>query len=159
MNSNMKKFLFLILGILATSFAFTACSDDDDNDNPINAVTPESTAAGIYEGSFSRVIHGTTDTTTATGTMQITADSAYCADFTFVCTSFNVDRTSVANISYADNGFVFSNLYAGNPLGAAWAGRIDNDGIAVVKFFLKQVSNRRTVQYDYTFTGRKATSN
>lgn len=106
----MKKILYYLFAVLALSCSFISCSDDDD-DATIHSVTPEKAAAGVYSGTFTRVQDGTTDTLYTQGTVTITAtDSAYCADVTYDCTGdFTFNATSVANISYAGNGFVFTN--------------------------------------------------
>ncbi len=152
----MKKLLYFFLAMLATSFTLTACGDDDDNDSPANFTqSAEQAAAGVYQGYYTRQQAGTTTIDTADGSAEIIADSAYCADFHFTSTRFNLDAQSVANIAHADQGFVFSNNVSANGLGGSWAGRIDAAGTMSVTFQLRQRVGRRTRTYNYTFVGSR----
>lgn len=153
----MKKTLYFLVALFALSFTFIACSDDDESGttsrNSSFSVTPEIAAAGTYSGTFKRVQDGATDTTSASGTVIVTAtDSAYCADFTFTSTDFSLSATSVANITYANSGFSFQNNVTTNGLGAAFAGRIDESKTLTVKFTISQ-GRRPVIKYNYTFTG------
>lgn len=128
-----------MFAVLALSCSFISCSDDDD-DATIHSVTPEKAAAGVYSGTFTRVQDGTTDTLYTQGTVTIAAtDSAYCADVTYDCTGdFTFNATSVANISYAGNGFVFTNNSTSNGLGASFIGRISSEGTLSSYFKVQQ---------------------
>ncbi|WP_295434490.1 hypothetical protein [uncultured Prevotella sp.] len=152
----MKKILYYLFAVLALSCSFISCSDDDD-DATIHSVTPEKAAAGVYSGTFTRVQDGTTDTLYTQGTVTITAtDSAYCADVTYDCTGdFTFNATSVANISYAGNGFVFTNNSTSNGLGASFIGRISSEGTLSSYFKVQQKSGRKTYTYYYNFSGVK----
>lgn len=153
----MKKLLYIFLALAVASFTLTACGDDDDNDNGITFTnTPEKDAAGVYQGYFTRQRGGTTTVDTAAGTMEIIpTDSAYFADFHFVSTPFNLDVKSVANISHADRGYVFYNNLPANPVGSAWAGRINNEGTMNLTFQIRQRVGRRTYTFNYTFEGQR----
>lgn len=73
----------------------------------------------------------------------------------FQCTDFKIDKLTPANISHADGGYVFSNISLANPFGSAVVGRIDESGNVKASFQLKQREGRRTVQYNYTFIGKR----
>ena len=149
------KILFFIFVLLGGSFLFSSCSDDDDGNDMTFANTPEKDAAGAYQGVFYRVQNGLSDTVSAPGAMHITADSVYVADIGFQCTDFKIDKLTPANISHADGGYVFSNISLANPFGSAVVGRIDESGNVKASFQLKQREGRRTVQYNYTFIGKR----
>ena len=153
-NSKMNKLLYSLFAVLALSLTFVACSDDDDDDSLSTDVTPEIAAAGVYSGTWTRIYSG--DTLTAEGTMTVTAtDSAYCADFAYYCADFDLDVSSVANISYAGSTTKFYYVNAssdGNGLGANFAGKII-DGEATAMFTITQKVGRTSYSYAYTFAG------
>ena len=151
----MKKILFPLFVALAFGFTFAACSDDDDEGRSFSS-TPEIESAGTYTGTFTRVQDGTTDTLTAPGTVTLTAtDSAYCTDVAFAAAGFDLDAKSVANISHADDGYVFTNSSTSNGLGAAFQGRIDASGTLTSSFNITQKEGRKTYVYHYSFTGNR----
>ena len=51
----MKHAIISLVSLLALSCAFFACNDDDDNVVYVNPVTPETVAAGTYEGEWERL--------------------------------------------------------------------------------------------------------
>lgn len=149
----MKKILYTVLATLSISCTFIACDSDDDNVRHF-ATTPEIDAKGVYVGTLTRVQSGTTDTTTAVGTMTIApTDSAYVADITFDCEDFNLSTTVTSNITHANDGYVFSNNSITNAFQNPFAGRINDRREAVAHFTLKQRSGRKTVTYTFSFEG------
>lgn len=140
--------------MLALGLTFVACDDDDDDASFVGSrdVTPEIAAEGTYSGTWLRIYDE--DSTYADGTLTVTAtDSSYCADITFYCEEFDLDVTSVANITYAGSSTKFyysNNSSSGNGLGANFAGTIE-DGVATAMFTLSQKSGRQTISYDYRF--------
>lgn len=150
----MKKILYSLFVALTLGFTFVACDDDDEGRNYAN--TPEIDAAGVYSGTMTRYCVDDDVTETTTGTLTIApTDSAYCADFAWTCTGdFVVKEASVANISHADDGFVFENSSTGNGLGVAFSGRIDGSGNVTLQYTIQE--GRRPVKtYNYTFTGTR----
>ena len=114
----MKKIIFSLAAMLALSCSFISCGNDDDNDITFST-TPEKAAAGTYTGNWT--ITSDAETIEGSGTITIAPTSTpYNADITiegsFSTTALNVNATSIANISHANNGFVFNNNST-NPLG------------------------------------------
>ncbi len=151
----MKKILYPLFAALVLGFAFSACSDDDDEAMTFDT-TPEISAAGTYTGTFTRVQDGTTDTLVAQGSVTLApTDSAYCADVTFACADFDLDAASVTNITHANEGYVFSNTSSDNGLGAPFKGRIDGGNVLNSSFDFTQREGRKQYVYHYTFVGTK----
>lgn len=152
----LKKFIYLICLICSVA-AVSACSDSKDDYTP-RAGMPEKEAAGEYFGSFTRVTKGLDDAVTATGSVTITpASGQNTANITFSCPELGVDVTRIFNITFSNDGFAFSNHLSDDTdtKTSAIAGRIDGQNNMVTKFTLQQRDGRKTVQYDYDFTGQK----
>lgn len=161
----MKKILYFFVGVFTLSMTFIACDDDDDSGttsrNSTFSVTPEIAAAGTYEGDYIRVQSGTTDTTENKGTIIISArDTAYCANISFVCSGFEfTDFNSVTNITYANNGFMFSNdlstfVIDNKEQSVPFYGTIDENKNIIARFTITQKSGRSTKVFYYTFNGK-----
>lgn len=156
----MKKLLYSLFAVLVMGAAFVACDDDDDDASFVgtNDGHPEIAAEGVYTGTWMQVYTTDEDTSYAEGTMTVTAtDSAYCADFAYYCEDFDLDVSSVANITYAGSStkFYYANGSSdGNGLGANFAGVIE-DGEATAMFTITQKVGRKSYEYTYRFTGSK----
>ncbi len=154
----MKKIIFSLAAMLALSCSFISCGNDDDNDITFST-TPEKAAAGTYSGNWT--ISSDTETVgEGEGTITIAPTSTpYNADITiegsFSTTSLNVNATSIANISHANNGFVFNNNNDKNPLGTSFTGKIDESGVIGVNFVKEVRVGRKQYKYYYTFLGKK----
>lgn len=151
----MKKIIFSLAAMLALSCSFISCGDDD-NDITFST-TPEKAAAGTYSGNWT--ITSDTETVEGTGTITIAPTSTpYNADITiegsFSTTALNVSATSIANISHANNGFIFNNNST-NPLGASFTGKIDENGTIGVNFQKEVRVGRKQYKYNYVFWGKK----
>lgn len=153
----MKKRYLYILFALISIFALGACSDSKNEDTP-RAGFPEKEAAGEYGGTFTRVTKGLDDAVTVPGTVTITpAEQRNTAYITFRCQELDVDVTRIFNFTFSNDGYAFSN-HQSDDTGtktSAIAGRIDGQNNMVTKFTLQQRDGRKTVQYDYDFTGQK----
>lgn len=152
----MKKIIFSLAAMLALSCSFISCGNDDDNDITFST-TPEKAAAGTYTGNWT--ITSDAETVEGAGTITIAPTSTpYNADITiegsFSTTALNVNATSIANISHANNGFVFNNN-ATNPLGASFTGKIDDNGTIGVNFQKEVKVGRKQYKYNYVFWGKK----
>lgn len=162
----MKKILYTLFAILALSCTFVSCSDDDE-DAAAPAGNPAEVAAGTYTGTWSITLDTTTVEVPGSITVAAT-DSDYTADITIACDQYTmkvgrsrsrlgINVTSIANIAYAGgNGesFQFNNGVDSNPLGVAFAGRIDN-GKAIAYFTKKLRVGLRTNDFNYRFSGQK----
>ena len=142
--------------MLALSFSFVSCGDDDDTIS--FPTTPEKAAAGTYTGSWT--VTSDTETVEGSGTITLAASSTpYNVDVTiegsFSTTALNVSTTSIANIAHANNGFVFNNNTDSNPLGAGFTGKIDESGAIGVNFQKEVRVGRKQYKYNYIFVGKK----
>ncbi len=153
----MKKLLYPLFFALALGFTFVSCDDDDLYTPTPNPVTPETVAAGVYEGTLTRTQTNTGAVETSTGTVTVVADSAYCADIVFDCAGdFSYQAKGVANITYANDGFYFfNNLASGNGLGAIFSGTIDADDNLNTSFTITQRQGFTSVTFKYEFEGKK----
>ncbi len=138
--------------------SFMACSSDDDYEVVVNPVTPETVAAGTYEGEWTRML--LTDSTEATnpGQIIIESDTAYIAKVKFVSESFNLSKEVTANITYANNGFYYFNYSTVNDLKAAFSGKVDAEGRNTIVFTIKQVDGRKIKEFKYSFSGLKTST-
>jgi hypothetical protein len=152
----MKKIIYSLAAMLALSFSFVSCGDDDDTIS--FPTTPEKAAAGTYTGSWT--VTSDTETVEGSGTITLDASSTpYNVDVTiegsFSTTALNVSTTSIANIAHANNGFVFNNNTDSNPLGAGFTGKIDESGAIGVNFQKEVRVGRKQYKYNYIFVGKK----
>ena len=151
----MKKIVYSLVALLTLSCGFVSCGSDDDNDITFST-TPEKAAAGTYSGTWTQTEDGATTSTTCEGTITIAPTSnAYQADITFDAPEFSISATSVANISHANNGFVFNNNVDTNPLGANFAGKIDEQGNIALNFMKQMKVGRKQYTYFFVFEGKK----
>lgn len=155
----MKKILTGMFLLLSVGLGFTACSDDDDDNNKIYDTPPEVVTAGTYTGTWTRETDGV-EPATANGTLTFTALSGenaqtYVTNVKAECTELSLDKESVANITYAGTGFLFSNMAVANGFGTKFNGTISADGVATIAFTLTVKEGRKTYVYNYSFEGKK----
>ncbi len=148
----MKKILYLMMAVVALSFAAVSCDDDDD---VAFTVSPEEGAAATYVGTYTMWEDGTTDTTYVSGTVVITPERSYVANIAWQCADLDLDVASVANISHANDGYVFSNAETGNGIGSAFSGKIDGSGNIETYFQMVVTVNRKAHTYIYVFNGTR----
>ncbi len=152
----LKKYLYIVF-LIASMISLASCSDGKNEDSP-RAGLPEKEAAGEYFGEFTRVTKGLDDAVAAPGSVTITpASDKNTAFITFTCTELGVAITRIFNITFSNEGFAFSNHLSDDTdtKTSAIAGRIDDQKKMTTKFTLQQRDGRKTVQYDYEFTGIK----
>lgn len=156
----MKKIVYSLVALLTLGCGFVSCGDDD-NDITFST-TPEKAAAGTYSGTWTLTEEGASTSTTCEGTIIIAPTSnIYQADITFEVPfdgdkeKFKISATSVANISHSNNGFVFNNNVDTNPLGANFAGKIDEQGNIALNFMKQVKDGRKQFTYFYVFEGKK----
>lgn len=150
----MKKYIYSLVTALALCCGFASCGDD--NDDPV--INYDTTAAqgsvGTYSGTWSKSANG--NETTSTGTVTLAAAStANNTNVTFSCTEFDIDATSIANVTHASYGYVFNNNVSTNPLGAGFSGRIDEDGTIQLNFQKEVREGRQRTIYVFKFIGKK----
>lgn len=155
----MKKIIYGMLFLMSMGFGFTSCGDDDDN--PItHTSTPEVESAGVYNGTWTKEQVGG-ETTTGTGTLTLSASDAEgktTKNVTFVtakCEDLALDKSSTANITFANDFFWFNSMTASNGFGTKFNGKVSADGTAVIAFSLIQKVGRKTYTFNYTFEGKK----
>ena len=149
-----------MLFLLATGMGFTSCSDDDEDITISHSTTPEIASAGTYSGTWTKEQVGG-ETTTAPGTLVLAATDAegksekYITYVTVSSAELKLEKSSNANISYANDFYWFSNMNTTNGFGTKFSGKINADGSATVAFTLVERSGRKTYTYNYTFEGKK----
>lgn len=156
----MKKIICGMLFLLAAGMGLTSCSDDDE-DNPIShSTTPEIETAGTYTGTWTKVQVGG-DTTTGSGTLTLSATDAegkstkYVTYATVSCSELKLDKSSTANISFANDFYWFSNMTTTNGFGTKFSGKVNADGSATIAFTLVERVGRKTYTFNYSFEGKK----
>lgn len=149
-----------MLFLLATGMGFTSCSDDDEDITISHSTTPEIASAGTYSGTWTKEQVGG-ETTTAPGTLVLAATDAegksekYITYVTVSSAELKLEKSSNANISYANDFYWFSNMNTTNGFGTKFSGKINADGSAAIAFTLVERSGRKTYTYNYTFEGKK----
>lgn len=149
-----------MLFLLATGMGFTSCSDDEEDITISHSTTPEIASAGTYSGTWTKEKVGG-ETTTASGTLVLAATDAegksekYITYVTVSSAELKLEKSSNANISYANDFYWFSNMNTTNGFGTKFSGKINADGSATVSFTLVERSGRKTYTYNYTFEGKK----
>lgn len=156
----MKKIICGMLFLLATGMGFTSCSDDDEDITISHSTTPEIASAGTYSGTWTKEQVGG-ETTTAPGTLVLAATDAegksekYITYVTVSSAELKLEKSSNANISYANDFYWFSNMNTTNGFGTKFSGKINADGSATIAFTLVERVGRKTYTFNYTFEGKK----
>ena len=149
-----------MLFLLATGMGFTSCSDDDEDITISHSTTPEIASAGTYSGTWTKEQVGG-ETTTAPGTLVLAATDAegksekYITYVTVSSAELKLEKSSNANISYANDFYSFSNMNTTNGFGTKFSGKINADGSATIAFTLVERVGRKTYTFNYTFEGKK----
>ena len=149
-----------MLFLLATGMGFTSCSDDDEDITISHSTTPEIASAGTYSGTWTKEKVGG-ETTTASGTLVLAATDAegksekYITYVTVSSAELKLEKSSNANISYANDFYWFSNMNTTNGFGTKFSGKINADGSATISFSLTEKQGRKTYVFNYSFTGKK----
>ena len=156
----MKKIICGMLFLLATGMGFTSCSDDDEDITISHSTTTEIASAGTYSGTWTKEQVGG-ETTTAPGTLVLAATDAegksekYITYVTVSSAELKLEKSSNANISYANDFYWFSNMNTTNGFGTKFSGKINADGSATIAFTLVERVGRKTYTFNYTFEGKK----
>ena len=149
-----------MLFLLATGMGFTSCSDDDEDITISHSTTPEIASAGTYSGTWTKEQVGG-ETSTAPGTLVLAATDAegksekYITYVTVSSAELKLEKSSNANISYANDFYWFSNMNTTNGFGTKFSGKINADGSATIAFTLVESAGRKTYTFNYTFEGKK----
>lgn len=147
----MKKYIYSLVTALALSCGFASCGDDDDTIT--FSTSAEEGSAGTYSGTWSKTANGVE--TTSTGSVTLVAAGTANTNITLSCPEFDINATSIANITHASNGYIFNNNTATNPLGAPFAGRIDQDGTIQLNFQKEVREGRQRTIYVFKLVGKK----
>ncbi len=148
-----KHPLLLLIAFSLAAITFMACSSSDDGAQ-VFTTPAQQDAQGTYTGIYVRVQNGTTDTLIAEGTLTLTAtDTLNRARLTF-SSSEMAELAGIAaipaNVSHANEGFVFYNTSTDNSV----VGSVAPDRTMAVRFSKSiRISARRTVRYNYDFRG------
>ena len=153
----MKKYIFSMIAMLAVCAGFTACGSDDDDPQYSHSQSPSVEMQGVYTGTFTRVQSNDPNAQpeSAEGTMAIIpGENGYVAYVTFECSDLDISAQKLVNITFANDGALFSN----NKDESAILGNIYGSGQTEVSFALKIRKGWNTRPYAVTFSGVK-TSN
>lgn len=155
----MKKLLLSLLALMTLGCSLTACSSDDNEDPVYNHTqTPEQAAQGTYSGQFIRLQANSSTAVPEYGEgtlVIIPSDTAYVAHVRFECAELAISAETPVNITYANDGFMFSNDLSTNPLGSPISGHINAVGTAESGFQLKIRQGRSTKTFDISFSGTR----
>ena len=121
----MKKLLYSIIATLAFSCTLVACSDSNDDESYTYSTSADQATAGTYTGTWTRTLDGESETFEG----SISLSSA--------------GKAGVSNITFS------------NGLGAAFSGRISEDGVITAGFTISQKVGRKSYDYQYKFLGHK----
>ena len=152
----MKKLLYSIIATLAFSCTLVACSDSNDDESYTYSTSADQATAGTYTGTWTRTLDGESETFEGSISLS-SAGKAGVSNITFSCPGTSLDATSVANVWNAKNDFEFMNqtVSPANGLGAAFSGRISEDGVITAGFTISQKVGRKSYDYQYKFLGHK----
>lgn len=160
----MKKIICGLLFILSCGLFMAACSDDDKNE-ATHATLPEVASAGTYTGTWTRAqitTDGLVNPETTPGTLTFAVPESkdsttykYVTKISAEAAAFNFSKSSLANIAWKGESFVFSNQVASNGFGVVFSGAISEAGKATISFTISQKSGRKTFNYQYSFEGTK----
>lgn len=148
----MKKILFSMLAIAALSIGFVSCGDDDEETT--YTTTAEAGSAGTYTGTWTSVTDDATNTYDGTVSLAA-ADKTGCTNVTFDCPGASLNKTAIANVWHSNNGYQFVNQVDKNDLGAAFSGRVSDDGQLTTAFTISQKVGRKQVLVKYSFVGKR----
>lgn len=151
----MKK-IFPFIALMALVAGFSACDNKiEDYNVSINPITPDVAATGVYEGTWERMLLTDSSVVEGEGRVVIESDTAYWVTLHFISEDFKLDKSAVANITYANSGFYYFNNTVNTELKTTFFGTVDEEGLHTTTFIINQVENRRVKKFQYTFAGRK----
>lgn len=153
----MKNSIYTAVLLLSMGIALMACERESSDEIITHNTTPELEAQGQYDGTWTRTIQGDTLVVTAPGSIVLEPDTlnAYVGRVTFVSEEFDLNKSSIANIVYADKGFVYYNNNATNEMGTPFYGRIDGDSVNIASFELRIRVGRKFQYCNFSFEGPK----
>lgn len=151
----MKKFIFSAMAFLALSCGFASCGDDNNDPSYNHNGTPAQETAGTYSGTFTRTNGDEVTTASGTITLAANATNGNYTDVSFSCADFSLNAQSIANVTFANEGFAFENSNAGNGLGTKFQGRSTDGQNLKVVFTLSQRQGRKLVEFAFSFVGSK----
>lgn len=149
----MKKYIYSLVTALALCCGFASCGDDNDDPVINYDTTAAQGSAGTYSGTWSKTANGVE--TTSTGSVTLVEAGTANTNITLSCPEFNINATSIANITHASYGYIFNNNVTTNPLEAPFAGRIDADGTIQLNFQKEVREGRLRTIYVFKFIGKK----
>lgn len=152
----MNKLIYYFAFLMILGSSWIACDNEvEDYDIKINPVTPDLSAVGVYEGTWERMLLTDSSIVKGEGHVVVESDTAYLISLQFVSEDFKLDKSAVANITYANGGYYYFNNSDKTDLKATFYGTISKDSELTSSFTINQVENRRVKKFQYTFVGRK----
>lgn len=155
----MKKLFFSLLALAAVSISFVSCKDDVDLDlGPSHKDQPAAAFVGTYNGTWTQQYTDTKTneviTTTSSGSVTIASgENNNTAVITLANASdANINNlSSIANISWRNDGVEIFNGLMTNGLGTPFMGEITENKSVNLKFAKTVRSGRSTLTMFYQF--------
>lgn len=137
------------------AFFLSACEKDAELPYSGPVTHPQEEVKGTYSGDWSRQEVGKEDILYAKGTVTFSpAEDNYIAYVGVMCSDFNLDMTSIANIAPGAQGYIFYNTSSTNGFETIFSGDIKKIDMSVDLSFKKTVKEgRKSYTYLYTFHG------
>ena len=147
-----NKLTYMFVALLAMCISFTSCNDDDTR---VFEVSAGEGIAGQYTGEWSKTLDGVT--TTGVGTMIFTPSDlgGNYANITVKSTDLDIDMTSLANVTHANDDYVFTNTRDTNGFETSFMGRVFADGSATIYFQKTVKEGRKSYTYIFGFDGTR----
>ena len=124
------KNIFPFIALMALVAGFSACDNEVDSYKvSINPITPDVAAAGVYEGTWERMLLSDSSVVEGEGRVVVESDTAYLVKLHFISEDFNLDKSAVANITYANSGFYYYNSTESTELKTTFFGSVNEEGI------------------------------
>lgn len=155
----MKKYIFLWACLSVMGFSLNSCKNDSLVDNTKVTGTPEKDVAGMYSGTWTRILD--TDTVHVENCMieLLSTDSAYFVDVkVYAATAAGLEEMlSVANIvQEGAHGYMFSNTAAtATGFGVSFRGRVSAEDELLLNFVKTTRVGRKSYEYAFAFLGSK----
>lgn len=151
----MKKLFYICMVACLTIFSFASCEPEGMVDDTPVTGHPEQDAAGVYVGTWTRVLNA--DTLTAEGTVIVTPDTTYVVSIDVeVVSSISLKKmTTLANVAQDSHyGTKIFNSSASNGFGTGFRGATFlSEGVQNLTLnFVLTVQEPRKPKKDFKFS-------
>lgn len=151
----MKKLFYICMVACLAVFGFSSCGPEGMVDNTPVTGHPEELAAGVYVGTWTRILNA--DTLVAEGKVVVTPDTAYVVsiDVDAVSSISLKQMTTLANVAQDSHyGTKIFNSSASNGFGTGFRGAtFEKDGVQNLTLnFVLTVQEPRKPKKDFKFS-------